>query len=378
MLASVLFSIGAWFIPDIPGLRRGFVESADLTVTSAAILLCWYLGLAIICIIGYGIGHLVVPKLRMHGSIRFNNPLPYWVLTGLAAVGNLMALLVMFTQIGINEFIDLLMRGEGNRVRESLYSDYSIGIVSLRYVACASFALALFRVIQMGSRGWIEFFNLILLVVTSFVAGRLAILCTAIMFGFIYFSYDSRDSRRAPRIKIGQWLAMGGAAVLLLNVMSYSRNANFYEELGQGGFWESGFSEAVAYLGSPVQVSVSVANFMANFGYPADYRDYTDIEQNLTTNSAFADIFSVSGYSGLVDFALRVFFWSLTLGYLARYSETYFAVPAGSIMYAFAEIWRIDMFSQGFFLTILLSTVAVPLALSVTFNFFARDRRDFN
>ena len=153
----------------------------------------------------------------------------------------------------------------------------------------------------------------------------------------------------------------------MLNAMNYSRNAGFYEEIGQGGFWEL-VLEAVAYLGSPVQVSISVANHMAAVGDLTDYRDYTDIELELTTNSVFADAFVTGGYVGLVSFAVNIFFWSLVLGYLSQYQGSYLMVPAGSIMYAFSEIWRIDMFSGGYFLTLFLSSTAVSVAFAMVFS----------
>ena len=205
MLISVALSFSAWSIPNMPGLRHGFENHADLTLTSAATLMVWYLTLTMMCIIGYGMGRLVIPRLRPHRSIQLSNILPYWTLTGLAIVGNLVALKIIFAQFGVSEFIDLVMIGQGNRIRHSLYNDYSIGVVSLRYLVCASSAIALLRVFRMGLRGWLDFLNFGLLILTTFIAGRLSIICTVIIFGFAYSSYDTRRHRFNWSVASNMW-----------------------------------------------------------------------------------------------------------------------------------------------------------------------------
>ncbi len=90
------------------------------------------------------------------------------------------------------------------------------------------------------------------------------------------------------------------------------------------------------------------------------YRSYVDVEDELLTNSAFADMYSAVGAIAFLLIALVSFVAGGVAGHAFRYG-TYFVLAAAAILYCFAELWRTYLFNFGVIHFLVLVLVAIPI-----------------
>lgn len=90
------------------------------------------------------------------------------------------------------------------------------------------------------------------------------------------------------------------------------------------------------------------------------YREYADVNGNLTTNSVFASMTSAVGALAFLLIALVAFPAALLAGYASRHRSLVF-LAALVVGYAFAELWRVNLFDAGIIHFLLLLFVTIPL-----------------
>jgi hypothetical protein len=107
--------------------------------------------------------------------------------------------------------------------------------------------------------------------------------------------------------------------------------------------------------------------------FEARYRRYVDVEEELLTNSAFADMYSAVGAIAFPLIALVSFIAAGLAGHSFRYAS-YFVLAAAAILYCFAELWRTYLFNFGVIHFLVLVLAAIPLIDVVVTQGIARLR----
>lgn len=254
-----------------------------------------------------------------------------------------------------------------NEVKETLYEEYSVGILSLRYLIIVSAGLALWRLFFKKSI-W-DYVNLIIFIVYSFIYGRrLDIICMFFFF-LIFYSND----KTLPRINIKSILIYILVILTVFIAISSLRNFNHYDSLGVYNPINATFFNALAYLSAPTQAMISIGvnlqtfdlipefatNYLGLFYKASDnyttyfFINYSKIYSEYNANSALLSILAEYGWLGLILYGVKLGFWSIVAGISWRNNTSVLFILYPMLLYAFAEIWRLDLFSGGIFYTII-------------------------
>lgn len=357
-MAAVFASFAAWLFPGFGVLRKGFEVRAQFTVDAFIVLTCWYF----LIFLSFALGEKLAGLVRPVRSIQLLPPLSldsnrvYYTFTILSAIGVGMTLIRVFQSLSIPAAIAFIGSGQANALKDALYEDYNVGLVSLRYIVLYPASLALYRIIRRKSYTTINLFNVLVLGVSTLLSSRLIFIATILTLVYLLWF-----ERRSTRINITKVAAIGTLLFLLLAVFNYSRNKDYYDR-NKLSFGLAGISEILAYLGSPFQAEIGSAGVTDQLvaGGDRTYRNYVDEEINLMTNSAFIHLHEQIGYFSWPYIALMCFSMGFTFQVLASAGKTIFLLPCGAILYASAELWRLDLFQQGTFIVWFVFGIGVP------------------
>jgi hypothetical protein len=360
-MTAVIASFLAWSFPSFGVLRKGFNHPERLDLTSATMLLCWY-GMIFMCfVIGQKLGSLAfrTPHAARGKLFSLESNFFYSIFTFFAVLGIGSSVVRIFTILPFQQALVYISLGQANELKDTLYKDYSIGLVSLRYLILYPASIALYRIIRHKRYSLLNLFNVLLLAIGTFLSSRLILMATILATAFLLAYARKIVTIRFIRIGI-----IAGFMFLILSVLNMSRNADYYGRRNMS-FATAGLSEILAYAGSPFQVAIGSAKVYDRLaaGLGDDYRDYTDIEINLNTNSAFTLLLQQMGYMEWPYFALVCLVMGFLFSALASLGKTIFLLPCAAILYASAEIWRLDLFQQGTFVVWLVIGAGVPSAV---------------
>lgn len=360
-MMAVAASFLAWVFPSFGVLRKGFNHPERLDLTSVVMLFCWY-GMIFVCfVLGQKVGAIVVrnPLRREDHLFSLDSNLFYAIFTFFAVLGIGSTVVRIFTILPLQQALVYISLGQANELKDSLYQDYSIGLVSLRYLVLYPASIALYRIIRHKRYSLFNLFNVVLLAIGTFLSSRLILMATLLATAFL-LTYG----RKIIQIRFLKLAITGGVLFLILAVLNLSRNAGYYERNNQS-FGVAGLSEILAYVGSPFQVAIGSAKVYDRLaaGQGDDYRDYVDIEINLNTNSAFTLLLQQMGSMMWPYFALVCLVMGFLFSALASLGKTIFLLPASAILYGAAEIWRLDLFQQGTFIVWFVIGAGVPAAV---------------
>ena len=388
LLAPVVASAIVWIVPGTSDELRGFTTRADGTIEGWVLVCVFYLVTAALVWLGFRIGRMLGPSDRLVAATdsrafdrRFSN-----VLTVLASVGVLYSVYLVQQQTSI---FDVLGESQGNQLKEAIGG--VAGVATLRYTAAIAAPVALYVWRFRGGRLAPAIWNLLLLVTSSLFSSRLSFIMAVVVLVFIVVHLvPSFKVRPVP-------LALMGSAVFAgLVAFNYFRNARFYEALGVTDPVSMNFYQVAAYLGSPFQVSLGVADGIAHrgfsvasepvgalallvpsflrpdgaqFGSNGSFAAFVQVAPNLSTNSAFGDTFADYGWWGLIYVVLTLGLAGYLAGFVSKFRSL--VVVAGAVVcYALAEVWRLFLFPSGIIVYLLLSVLgATIIGLS------AKDRR---
>jgi hypothetical protein len=177
-------------------------------------------------------------------------------------------------------------------------------------------------------------------------------------------------------------------AFAVLTGLNFIRNAQYYKSANVTNPFEMNLYQIGAYLGTPMQVSVGVADAVmrATWELPGDPIDSFDaarptflifkkiakvdgnkeaefygyeveLESNFTTNSVFADTYAVYGVWGWV-YTMGLY---AIAGYLFARLVRYGFVVAGSagvMAHSLSEVWRTQNVNYGFVIFLVVLTIA--------------------
>jgi hypothetical protein len=229
--------------------------------------------------------------------------------------------------------------------------------------------------------------GVVLIMANSLIASRLSLLMASVV--FLIISVRSRaDLPKTPHRsnRVVQVIAILLIGFLALAVLNFFRNANYYREAGVTNPAAMNLYQMGTYLAVPAQVTLGVADSVAEGRYvvPGDRIDSIDAVQptflqftkvskdnswkdavyyhysvrfasSFFTNSVFADTYAVYGVWG--------WFYTFLLygaaGYAFARIMRYGPVVAGSggvLAYCFAEVWRIQIVNYGIVIFLLILT----------------------
>jgi hypothetical protein len=358
VLTSVALSALAWSFPDL-GIRMGFAIKEPVTIDGISFLLGWYGLITAFSLAGFRAGRSIRMSRQTAGNLALSRKTPYVVISAVAWTGVVSAYLHIIQVIGWSGIRTAIARDTVNDLRDALYTDYVIGPYSLRYVVAIAAGLALFRFLEGFRPSLLDTTNLLMLVAAAAISSRLSVVW-AVMTGLSTWA-----AARSKEMRYSRWrlALLAGIVIALLWGLNHSRNANYYERHGTSSLVMSGLGEIRAYLGAPFQVSLGMANHMdlALAGVASKY--YVDREGNLVTNSALDQSLPQMGYFALFYISATTFCYSLIAGLLIQLRRTYLFLGYPVILYAFAELWRVDLFRQGIFCTNMLAALGIPLLL---------------
>lgn len=352
---TVLLSFFAWLIPDFGILRKGFSKPFSVLSPGFFIALLWYVTAILLSLISYG----TALKLKLSPSIfdryaSLDRNRPYVILTFFALIGCLSSYLVILSSTGFNTILYYITSGQANQLKYILYDDYSAGFLSLRYLAIHSCALAIFRRFNLKVKSKLDFLNIALLLSIVVISSRLSLIMMIFICLILFITHSERIRIKPIRVLIG-----GIVFFILLSALSYSRNKGFYEAKGYG-FWSAGISEIVTYLGAPYQGAVAVGNNPELISkQPENWTRYAYIEPSLSTNSAFLQLFQTYGWYAFLIMMATVSLFSFIVGFLKKQRNNYLFLSVLTILYAFAEFWRLYWFGTGIMITLVIFPVLI-------------------
>lgn len=310
----------------------------------------WYFISIVASWLGFTFGKKI--KLKQSNLIKkvnLQDNLAYYILTVLATIGTLAAFYKIYVELGdLNRFFEIIKGGNANYFKNVLYDNYTIGLLSLRYLAIHACALAILRRILFSKKNFLDALNILNLVLVSLISSRLSFIMMLLEVMVIWISY------KEIRIHFLKSISLVIIIFHILCFLNYSRNINFYKERGLG-FYSGGISEIITYLGAPFQGAVSIGNnYNVIREYPMRWDKYAYIEAGLTTNSAFLYFFRYYDWWCF----LNVFTFLLTLsfvsGILYNLKENYLYLSFVTLVYSFAEFWRLFWFGSGIMITLFL------------------------
>jgi hypothetical protein len=361
-MVAMFASFAAWLFPSFGVLRKGFDNPSRLDLGTFTVLACWYLLIFVSFTAGEKVGGLLVLRRSTPPAqlLNLKSNIIYYGFTLLSTAGIAATLIRVFQLLPLQQAIAAIALGQTNQLKEVLYEDYHIGLVSLRYLVLYPASIALYRIIRSRSFTPLNIFNVLLLAMSVvLLSSRLTFIATLLTVVFL-LSFD----KRSIKVSIPKLITILASLFLVLAVLNYSRNKDYYER-NKLSFGLAGVSEILAYLGAPFQVAIGTAQVTDQIigGDPDAYREYVDVEINLMTNSAFFHLTQQIGYFSWVYIALICLFMGLVFEALASLGKTIFLLPCGAILYGSAELWRLDLFQQGTFIVWFVIGIGLPALL---------------
>jgi hypothetical protein len=147
------------------------------------------------------------------------------------------------------------------------------------------------------------------------------------------------------RIQVYPYLEAKGAAGVLLDDVRFGPAA--HRDVSRG----------LAHVLAPTYLSPAAPDFRLE---KESYRDYVDIQKELTTNSVFADLYGPLGLFAFPLIALVSFVAAAFVGHAVRYAS-FFCLAGYVVVYAFAELWRTYLFNAGIVHFLILVLALLPV-----------------
>lgn len=384
---SVAASFAFWLIPGESEDLRGFDSRSAFGGPGTFILLGWYA----LCIAAIWFTVKAGRKVRTFQTLEAFEHSPtlersfYWFLSALATLGVVYCFIVVATSVDV---VAAISDRTFNVMAHALPDN--AGLATLRYTTAIAAPVGVFLWQQKKAPLWLAIWNVVLLLSIVALASRLSLILAIVVYGFLFVS-----TKKDFRLKT--WVAIVAIAVVFLGLsaFNYARNANYYEDRDVTNPLLMSTYQIAAYVGTPFQVSLGVANSIADgrLETPGDpilslqavaptfidfpkvylgegggetiYGDGVSVARNLTTNSAFADNYVRYGWWGISYTVVVLAVAGFAFGALSRYRSVV-AVFSAILLYGFAEYWRIFLYNQGILIYLMLATAAaVTFALAL-------------
>jgi hypothetical protein len=361
VLLGVLLSFLAWIIPPLNSAGKGFVAASPSTFEFLATVAA-YLFASGAAAVGYLFGRSMssgLPRPSKIPSMDLENNTVWTASIITASIGVAITLLTIVRVLGFGGCVDAVMSTNANALKYALYENYSIGLLSLRYIAILSAAIAIFRYLAFKEVSLRSVISIGLLLSVALISSRLSLIWALVIGGMTYLCFPSdRPTRAISQREIIGWSCV---FLLLLAALTVSRTYGYYESQGADSFVSSVGSEFQRYLAAPFQGSIEAVNtpqFATRLG------DVGGIDSGLTTNSALMEFAILFGRWNVLALAISLFISGSLCGILKRWSGTYLILAFGVLQGCNLEIWRLSMFQRGVTITLMVFLLVVPVTLS--------------
>ncbi|MFZ5807153.1 MAG: hypothetical protein ACOY3I_08115 [Verrucomicrobiota bacterium] len=370
VIITVLLSFLAWVTPDFGFFIKGF-EAIALTPKAILYFITWYSLILFFSWLGFLLGKRYYLKTSFFKHLAsLDDGFIYLAFSIFGSIGGLYALYYIWQNIGWTGIIHAISTSQANILKIALYENYSIGIFSLRYLTILSGGLAIYRMLSKISFHILDFFNLFLLLLISGIASRLSFVAACIIGVGLWIINDPRETIKIP---ISKSILAILVLFILFSAYNSARNAGFYsEKRGIDSFYVAGASEILSYLGTPFQGSLTAGEHFNSLNRGGDIFVLGDIDDRLTTNSAFAELTKDYGYYSFFIIAVASFCSASMMGFLRYQLDTYLALIYFVLLYCFSELWRIFMFNKGIVITLLIFSLVLPVGMGFLKALFAR------
>lgn len=355
---GVSLSFIAWCCPPLSEVGKGFI-SGKVTLAELAWTIGTYILITCVSAAGYYLGLPVGrffqrPAQESLLSLSCSRIWTVWIV--IAAVGVFSTGIKILSSMGVSGFIQTIVTFNANAYKQELYNDYSIGPLSLRYVAILSGAVAIFRYLTFREVSTRTVISMGLLLSVALISSRLSVLW-AIIIGVVSY-LATPASMSTNRIKPKEILIGSLLVLITISALTISRTYMFYRERGAESMFAAVGSEFQRYLAAPFQGSIVAVN---NPYQGADLNRFSGIDTSLTTNSTLLELAVLIGRWNVVALAAMLFVSSFFCGIIKRASTSYLVVLLGLIQCCHFEIWRLSMFQRGITLTLLITVIAVVM-----------------
>lgn len=350
-LITTAMSFLAWVTPDFGVLRKGFDKPIDLVSVAGL----WALVAIFVCYMALKIGFVIGGGQMEAASVNhefFSNDFVYVMIIFVALLGDAYSVISIYRAGGMGIIFSSLTDGSANDLKKALYEDYSAGFATLRYTSILSGALLFARRLWGQRRFVLDVGAFSSLLICALISSRLSLVAACFGGGYLYLQVAKQV--RVSFFKLACYAAL---AFFALSLLSWSRNKTFYSNQGMG-FFSSGVSEIVTYLGTPFQ------GMLFSFIDPTesvkiDIYPKAGVEDSLTTNSAFIDLFSSYADMGFIVGVLALFLSGLAIGIFSRVKSGRYSIVCFPLSYGVAEFWRIFLFNQGILIYLVLITLLI-------------------
>jgi hypothetical protein len=378
-LPCLLLGAFLWASPSMEG-AAGYNIREELSFSNVLLLAIWYLGICVTAFLGQRFAYSL-PKVDMMSREAFDPEIFYRTLTVIALLGVAGAWLAALS--GATSLIELAKTQQFNQLKKSLYENYN-HLYTLRYATSLSGGYAMYRLIFIRKFNWLDALNCFLLLAAAAISARILVFQAVIFAGGLAIRFDT-IKRVGGRTIL---LAILGLSICLVG-FTWLRSAGSYRErFGAENPVVMTYLEFQRYLGGPIQASVGVARITTNqpnrgslsnvnlyvtpsFLHPESaksednsggvgeqwYLHQIDVDDTLTTNSAFVEMYGDIGLWAFPVMAWMSFFMATVGSYFWR-SDNLLCLIGCVVLYGFFELWRTYYFAAGSFTFLILTVLA--------------------
>src|ERR1039458_2732042 len=134
-MLAVSASFAAWLFPSFGVLRKGFDHAEILTLASFLTLFSWYSMIFVCFLVGQKLGSYALPiKPKRLSILSLEANAVYYGFSILATLGIGTMLVRIFHDMSLKQALLFISLGQTNELKDTLYENYSVGFVSLRYL----------------------------------------------------------------------------------------------------------------------------------------------------------------------------------------------------------------------------------------------------
>ncbi|QDV10209.1 hypothetical protein CA51_00490 [Rosistilla oblonga] len=375
-----------WLCPSMEG-AAGYGIREEISLANLTILVAWYGTICAAAAIGQRLA-MALPRFSVMSKDAFDPTVFYKTLACLALIGVAGAWFAALRN-GVS-LIELVKTQQFNLVKDSLYANYN-HLYSLRYTASLVGGYALYRLVFLQKVSRLDILSLCLLLAATAISARILIAQAVIFAGGLAIRFDALQRVKTRTITA----AVLGLAICIV-AFTWVRSAGSYRDhFGVENPVAMTFLEVQRYVGAPVQASMGVARMAADqpsrgaigniikyttptFLHPAElkvednsggvaaqwYLHQVDIDETLTTNSAFVEMFGDLGFWAFPVMAWASFLMATIGSYFWR-SDNLLCLIGCVVLYGFFELWRTYYFSAGSFTFMILAVLVAATTASL-------------
>jgi hypothetical protein len=368
ILFTYSLSTGAWLFSDYFGLPKAYLVQEPIQL-EIIIFFMWLFYISFPSYVGFKLGQKLPVIKELVKYTKLENPLIYKIYSLIAFSGFFATVYTTLKVLGFSGFVYSVVSFQTNHISEAIYSDYSVGVYSFRYILILSFGFAIYRILIEKKFTLIDLTNIIVFVFYITFFGRRLQLVASI---FVFILLGNRNNRFFSILNFRTIMISGFLGFSLLIAATTLRNYGSYQNMGYSNPIIVTIANSAEYLAAPFQVSLGTSNNYMDALNKVQYQKYVDIKSSLTANGAFTHMTRSYGLTSLIIIGITCFLLATLAGWLSKQNTSYMFTALPIILYGFSELWRIELFYKGIFLTLLITSLGIPIAYAIFKTLFSK------